>query len=35
MIKNKLELNQFSSYVRAYLKTELGVAHAFSNDETR
>lgn len=35
MIKNKLELNQFSSYVRAYLNTELGVAHAFSNDETR
>lgn len=35
MSKNKDKLNQFSSYIRTYLNTELGVAHAFSNHETR
>ncbi len=35
LIKNKAKLDQFSSYIRAYLNTELGVAHAFSNDKTR
>src|SRR5699024_7033474 len=34
MSKNKDKLNQFSSYIRTYLNTELGVAHAFSNHET-
>jgi|SRR5699024_2921009 len=35
IMKNKEKLDQFSSYIRAYLSAELGVAHAFSNDETR
>lgn len=33
MVNNKNKLGQFSSYVRSYLNTELGVAHAFSNNE--
>lgn len=35
MNRNKTKLAQFSTYIRTYLNTELGVAHAFSNDETR
>lgn len=35
IVRNKSILDQFSSYIRTYLNNELGVAHAFSNDETR
>lgn len=35
LVTNKAVLNRFSSYIRTYLNDELGVAHAFSNDETR
>lgn len=35
MTQNKTKLEQFSTYIRTYLNTELGVAHAFSNDGTR
>src|SRR5690625_7965443 len=33
MTRSKTKLEQFSTYIRTYLNTELGVAHAFSNDE--
>jgi len=32
MLENKAVLEKFSTYVRIYLDSELGVAHAFSNE---